>query len=202
MENMENEYHVDFIGPFSWLGHEGTKSIFDAPEGKKSGIYLWTVRLEEENGELVYYVGKTNRSFSQRMREHFKEHLAGFYHVYSPEEFRKGKRNPEAMWGGMYLRHRSPAIVELAKIYPTISSQIIELANTYRFFIAPIYANQRILERIEYAFAKHLYDQPGKIGEFQERGLNYRSRLPSEQIGMAFFSSSSRVLGLPEQLEI
>jgi len=60
---MKNEYRVDFTGPFSWLGHDGTKSIFSAVEGKSSGIYLWTVKIEE--GELVYYVGKTNGSFSQ-----------------------------------------------------------------------------------------------------------------------------------------
>lgn len=199
---MGSEFHVNFIGPFSWLGHEGTKSIFDAPDGKKAGIYLWTVRLEEENGELVYYVGKTNRSFSQRMREHFKEHLAGFYHVYSPEEFRKGERNPEPVWRGMYLRHRTPAIVELAKIYPTISSQIIELANTYRFFIAPLNANRRILERIEGALYNHLKNHSGKTGQFQEQGLSYRSRLSSEQLEIASFSSTSKILGLPELLEI
>src|SRR6266498_939179 len=93
-KSMANEYLVNFTGPFSWLGHEGTKSIFDASEGGNFGIYLWTVQLEE--GELVYYVGKTNRSFSQRMKEHFEKHLAGFYHVYSPAEFRKGERKP--MW--------------------------------------------------------------------------------------------------------
>jgi hypothetical protein len=195
---MGNEYHVDFIGPFSWLGHEETKSIFDAPEGKMPGLYLWTIKIED--GELVYYVGKTNRYFSQRMREHFKEHFAGFYHVNLPSEFKRGERIP--LWDGMYLRYKSPRPDDLAKIYPTISSHIIDLAETYRFFIAPLEAERRILERIECALARHLYDQPGKIGGFQERGLNYRSRLASEQPEMASFSSSSKILGLPELLEI
>jgi hypothetical protein len=198
MKIMANEYLVHFTGPFSWLGHEDTKSIFDAPEGKLWGIYLWTVKLAE--GELVYYVGKTNRSFAQRMREHFKEHLAGFYHVYSPNEFRKGER--KTIWGGMYLRYKTPNTLELAKVYPTISAQIIELANIYRFFIAPVDKNQRILERIEYALAKHLYDQPEKIGAFQEQGLNYRSRLKSEELEVSVFQSSTKILGLPERLEI
>ena len=77
---MENEYHVDFMGPFSWLGHEETSSIFEAPEGKKCGIYLWTVQFEES--ELVHYVGKTNRSFSQRMKEHFEKHLSKSSNVF------------------------------------------------------------------------------------------------------------------------
>ncbi|MBI3151809.1 MAG: hypothetical protein HYZ21_06730 [Chloroflexi bacterium] len=195
---MRNEYYVEFVGPFSWLGHDGTKSIFDTPEGKLSGIYIWSVEIED--GELVYYVGKTNRHYSQRMLEHFKEHLAGFYHINSLEEFKSGKR--ASLWNGMYLRHKSPKPAELFKIYPTISSQIIDLAKTYRFFIAALEAERRILERIECALAKHLYKQPGLIGEFQETGLNYRSRLASEQPGIAFFKSSAKILGLPESLEI
>lgn len=195
---MRNEYIVDFIGPFSWLGHEGTKSIFDASEGNLFGIYLWTVKLDE--GELVNYVGKTNRSFSRRMMEHFREHLAGFYHVYSPAEFKRGERG--SLWGGMYLRRRTPAIIELAKMYPTISGQIIDLANTYRFFIARLDAEGRILERIECALARHLHKQPGKVGAFQEPGLNYRSRFASEQPATAIFNSTEKILGLPESLEV
>lgn len=195
---MGNEYCVDFFGPFSWLGHEGTKSIFDVPEGKLSGVYLWTIKLED--GELVYYVGETNRPFSQRMKEHFEEHLAGFYHINSPVEFREGERKP--IWNGMYLRHKTPSISELAKIYPTLTGPIMDLANTYRFFIASVKAERRTLERIESSLAKHLYHQPGRIGEFQERDLNYRSRLPSERSEIALFSSSSKILGLPNSLEI
>jgi hypothetical protein len=195
---MRNEYYVEFIGPFSWLGHDDTRSIFDASEGKMCGIYLWTIKVEA--GELVYYVGKTNRYFSQRMLEHFKEHLAGFYHINSPDEFKSGKRI--SLWNGMYLRRKSPRPDELFKIYPSISNQIIDLAKTYRFFIAALEVERRILERIECAFAKHLYKQPGTIGEFQETGLNYRSRLASEQPGIAFFKSSAKILGLPESLEI
>ena len=63
-------------------------------------------------------------------------YLSGFYHVYSTEEFKKGERKP--IWRGMYLRRKTPPIIELAKIYPTISGRIIDMANTYRFFVAPL----------------------------------------------------------------
>jgi len=195
---MEGKLQVEFKGPFSWLGYENTKSIFESPAGKLPGIYLWTVKIEE--GELVYYVGKTHRHFSQRMREHFKEHLAGFYHVNSPPEFKRGQRI--SLWDGMYLRHKSPNPAELVRIYPAISSEIIDLARIYRFFIAPLEVENRILERIEGAFARHLYKQLGRIGDFQERGLNYRSRIATEQPGTALFTSSTKILGLPESLEI
>lgn len=193
-----NKFIVDFIGPFSWHGQDNTKSIFNASEGKNSGIYLWTIEVEE--GELVYYVGKTNRHFSKRLLEHFKEHLAGFYHINSPDDLKKGKR--VSLWDGMYLRYKSPKPDELFKIYPTISKQIVDVARIYHFYIAILKADRRILERIESAFANHLYKQGGMIGEFQEQGLNYRPRLPSEQPAIAYFRSSAKILGLPESLEI
>ena len=120
--------------------------------------------------------------------------------MYLSEEFKKGEK--KSLWDGMYLRHKSPRLDDLAKIYPTVSGHIIDLAKIYRFFIAPLEAERRILERIECALAKHLYKQDGKIGDFQERGLNYRSRLASEQPEMVLFGSSSKILGLPDSLEI
>jgi hypothetical protein len=195
---MENKVQVEFQGPFSWLGQDDTKSIFTVPEGELSGIYLWTVKIDE--GELVYYVGKTNRNFSRRMREHLKEHLAGFYYVNSPLEFAKGIKNP--LWKGMYGRRNSPTPIDLVKIYPTISRPIIEIAKIYRFFIAPLTSERRILERLESALAKYLSGQPGKVGEFQEPGVNYSLRFGSEKPKIALFTSSVKILGLPNSLEI
>lgn len=127
-------------------------------------------------------------------------YLSGFYHVYSTEEFKKGERKP--IWRGMYLRRKTPPIIELAKIYPTISGRIIDMANTYRFFVAPLAVDRRILERIEYALHQHLKKQPGKVGAFQESGLNYRKRFASEQPAIAVFNSTVKILGLPKSLEI
>ena len=79
---------LEFKGPFCWLGGDSVTSIFDAEVGRKGGVYLWTVSIEQ--GELIYYVGQTGRAFSLRMLEHFREHCSGGYHLYSPEQFAKG----------------------------------------------------------------------------------------------------------------
>ena len=89
---------VEFIGPLSWIEGNGIPSILKAEAGKKSGVYLWTVQIDE--GELVYYVGQTGRSFSQRMIEHFKEHMSGGYHLYEPDQFSRGQK--VLLWPGRY----------------------------------------------------------------------------------------------------
>ena len=58
---------VEFVGPFSWLEGQAIPSIFRTDAGKRPGVYLWTVPLDE--GELVYYVGETGRAFSGQVRE-------------------------------------------------------------------------------------------------------------------------------------
>ena len=82
---------LSFSGPFAWLPGGDLEWLSEATVGKEPGIYLWTVLAPE--GELVYYLGETGRSFGRRMEEHLQEQLSGRYRLYEPEEFfRGGKR--------------------------------------------------------------------------------------------------------------
>jgi hypothetical protein len=76
-----SEMEVSFSGPFSWAGTPDAPSIYEVPEGQMKGVYLWTVPLE--HGHLIYYVGDTGRTFAVRMDEHYTQHAAANYHVYS-----------------------------------------------------------------------------------------------------------------------
>lgn len=195
---MEGKLLVNFKGPFSWLGNGNTESIFESPEGKLSGLYLWTIKITD--GELIYYVGITNRTFAQRSKEHFKEHFAGFYHLCSPTEFSQGEKIH--LWNGMYGSTSEKSLTKFVNRYKELSNSMEELAKIYRFYLAPLQHERRILERIEGALAIYLYNQPGKIGEFQEKGVNYRPRWQTEEPLIAEFSSAEKLLGLPRVLEI
>jgi hypothetical protein len=195
---MNESIVVNFIGPFSWLGTEDSSSIFDSPESHKKGIYLWAVNIEA--GYLIYYVGITARSFSERMKEHLKEHFAGFYHLNKSAEFKKGIRKP--IWPGMYDVEKKISLIELASHHAILSGEIYELAKIYRFFIAPIDNDKRLIERTESALANHLYQQEGIVGTFQEKGIRYRPRLQTEKPLFASFKAPANILGLPERLEI
>jgi hypothetical protein len=55
---------VRFYGPYSWWPDGKYPYVKHAPEADQSGIYLWTVGLDE--GDLVFYVGETATSFYKR----------------------------------------------------------------------------------------------------------------------------------------
>jgi len=185
--------HAQFVGPFGWIERDGVPSIFDAPEGRVGGLYLWTVAVSD--GELVYYVGETSRSFAQRHREHLKEHLAGTYHVYDPTAFRQGKKIE--LWSGQYDPRSRPTVGEWLARYPSLTAAISELVGVYRFFVAPAPWETRLRHRAEAAIARALWDS-GR--NFQDEGVRYRPRQKDESALSLTITCSHPLLGLPSTL--
>ena len=189
------EVTLGFEGPYSWGGEEGTLSILDHDLAvtKKPGIYLWTILTDD--GELIYYVGETGRSFSQRMHEHYKEHAAGAYHLNELTAFRRGDR--VTVWEGLYGRGRSAFRQESVRRFCEFAQTIAALTEIYRFYLAPLECDARLRQRIEAAIATHLYRQPGIIGHFQEEGIRYRGRTEQEATIEIAVYSAVRLLGMP-----
>lgn len=194
---MEGKLLVDFKGPFSWLGEVDAPSVFDDPIGKSSGIYLWTI--ETNSGFLVYYVGQTGRTFTQRMKEHLRDHLAGFYHLNDPDEFSKGNR--VSIWPGLFDVYTKISLKTLVEKHPEISNVIHRLARQYRFFFSSIKTETRVLERIESSIANNLYKQSGNVGSFQEQGIRYRKRWEKESPISVSLNSHKKIVGMPTELE-
>jgi hypothetical protein len=193
---MGSDYAIEFVGPFSWLGEVNAPSLFGDAVGKRSGIYLWAIEIE--NGFLVYYVGQTGRTFSQRMKEHLKEHLAGFYHLNDPDEFRKGEK--VSVWPGLYDVDTRVSLPVLGEKHPNLSEIIYRLSHQYRFFFASIDAQPRVVERIESAIADYLYKQDGTVGSFQEKGIRYRPRWNSESPVNVSIAVNKNLIGFPSNL--
>ena len=187
---------TEFVGPLSWIEGGEVSSILKAEAVKKSGIYLWTVQIGE--GELVYYVGETGRSFSQRMIDHFKEHMSGGYHLYEPDEFSRGRK--VLLWPGRYGPDREPSLSVFIQRFQNLAPAIVDLAKLYRFYVAPLECEKRLRERVEAGLAKHLYEQPGMIGEFQEQGIIYRPRKDTEEPVQALIQCKVNLIGVPESL--
>lgn len=189
---------LTFFGPYSWHGKNGTEDLHTCEMGKKSGVYLWTIK--QNNGELIYYIGETSRSFSVRMTEHFREHCSGGYHFYAPAKFGQGIK--EQLWPGRFVASQRTSIAEFLDKYDSFQNAIKELAFMYRFYVAPFEGERRIRERIESGLAYYLYKQEGLIGNFQDKGVHYRRRWESEMPEWVCFESESILLGLPDKLEI
>ena len=190
--NMSEAIEVRFVGPFSWPGTPDAPSIFQVDEGDKAGIYLWTIALSE--GHIVYYVGETGRSFATRMFEHYKEHAAATYHVFSPTEFARGEKIE--LWPG--CRDQVDCIAN----YSRLTDSIYGMTQILRFLVAPMSCDLRIRHRIEAAKANTLYAVPGMIGAFQDKGIRYYPRRHDEAPIDCTIASQQPIQGLPPQISV
>jgi hypothetical protein len=186
-------YRLEFRGPFGWTARDDVPCIFDSPEGKGTGLYLWTVAVQA--GELAYYVGETSRTFAQRHLEHLKEHLAGAYHVHEPSAFRQGLK--VELWPGHYGPRPRPSVADWLARYPSLTEAVTELAGIYRFFVAHVEWESRLRHRAEAAIASVL---KGSAHSFQDEGGRYWTRRPSEPPVALEVTSASPILGLPSTL--
>jgi len=187
---------VAFEGPFSWPGVPGAPSVFDVDVRRKPGIYLWTV--ERSDGFLVYYVGETGRSFDVRMFEHYKEHAAGAYHLYSPVEFAKGEKVP--LWPGRYDSRDRRTARECVEQYARLAPAIFELTHIYRFFLAPVACDERPRRRIEASIWATLKAAPGLAGSFQDDGIRYHPRRDDEPPITCSIECPASLIGLPSSV--
>ena len=139
---------------------------------KKKGLYLFTILFEGEY--LVYYVGETGTSFSIRMLQHVQSYLDGFYRVFKPEEFARGKK--VLLWGGMWKTDRKePKIIcEFLQKNSELAPKIVKFIEHFRIFVAPLDEVNRIRERIDSEIAKSLNLQSGFIADFQDHDVRYR----------------------------
>ena len=189
---------VHFHGPYSWVDDKGVDCIATTDLGQEAGLYLWTITLAE--GELIYYVGQTGRSFRTRMLEHFKEHMSGGYHLYEPDAFACGEK--VMLWPGWYDSERKTTVLEFIDMFSELAGDIIRLAKMYRFYLAPLQCERRLRERIEAGLAYHLYQQDGIIGQAQDKGIRYRGRWTDESPIEVLFQADAALLGLPDSLLI
>ena len=98
---------VKWYGPYSFVESE-EENVFTSLMGEKKGIYLFTIPFEGKY--LVYYVGETGGSFAIRLLQHVQSYLDGFYRVFDPEEFVRGRK--VLLWGGMWKSdRREPKLV-------------------------------------------------------------------------------------------
>ena len=193
---MTEKVTLHFIGPFSWPGTPDAPSVFNIQARQERGIYLWTV--PQRDGYLIYYVGETGRSFQLRLLEHYKEHAACMYHVYSPAEFARGEKI--CLWPGHYDPGDRKSAVECIAQYSKLCAPIRELTQLYRFFLAPLSCEERIRRRIEAAIAGVLYAAPGTPGAFQNGGIRYHPRREAEEPIGCINTCPVPLIALPERL--
>ena len=186
---------IGFEGPFRWFGSGDV--LFDQDVASSPGLYLFTV--PHDSGYLTYYVGETGRSFGERLKEHSRDYLSGMYRIFDPAQFATGKK--VLIWDAMWRRGEERRLGEFVSRLPELSVAAGQLLDCMRLFVGPLDAPQRMRRRIEAALAKHLYEQPGIVGVFQDEDIAYKGRLPDEDPLTVHFCASAEILGLAESIE-
>src|SRR3972149_4691915 len=140
-----SQLEIHFRGPLCWAGSPQCSSVFSDPAARRRGIYLWTV--ESDRGHLVFYVGKTSRTFSVRMREHLKEYLSGMYDINDISDFREGRR--VRLWEGMWRAGEEVRFADFLSQHEELWPHLLGMISAMRIHLGAAESNERVLERIE-----------------------------------------------------
>jgi hypothetical protein len=186
---------IKAIGPFYWFRNP---SILKDQAASQYGVYIWTVKTKD--GEFIYYVGETGKSFTKRMIEHLKEYLSGYYRILDPIELAKGSK--VVLWRGMFMKGPKPDITDFVRHNERYMPALRGMLDLFNIWIFPADCPKNIRRRIEGAIAKSLYSQPGEVGRFQDPGIRYITRKMNEQPIQVHIETPNRIEGLVSLLEV
>lgn len=169
---------LEVIGPFSWISASGDAParIFDVPESRKCGVYLFTLPTAE--GNLIYWVGQTSQPLRARIVTHSREFLAGTYNILDMAKLREGHRT--VLWQGLWWRKKSPDRYEeyLLSAGEVTPHTLTQLRSTH-IFMVPTPKNRRFLARVEASIVNTLYANPD-VGPILDQGYHLAPRWETE----------------------
>ena len=181
------------IGPLKWLDEP---SIFSAETAQQPGIYLWSI--ETGQGEWLYYIGETARTFADRMKEHLREYLGGMYTFFAPDEFLQGEKR--ILWKGMAARGEETRALDYLRRHAELAPALEQIISAIHFWLAPLTLDKRMSNRIEGALASHFASLPGLVGGYQDPEVRYYLRDSSEEPIEVSFLNPPPIVGFPLKL--
>ncbi|MEO1203780.1 MAG: hypothetical protein AAFX10_13790, partial [Pseudomonadota bacterium] len=161
-----------WVGPFGLIPTDSRTWIAENPQALKPGVYLWTVRVEDEY--RVHYVGMSTNSMTVRSLEHLSASF-GVNPVYKPDELRRGRK-------GEFLFCRGED--EWDDVRDGVLPETIEYIREIQIFIAPIDVSNFAqygkceLERIESALINMIRESESRRRPFLVNSR--RSRVVSD----------------------
>lgn len=186
---------IQFTGPYGLLGnHESI--LFDDPIGKCSGIYIWTAQMND--AFVIEYIGITTVSFAKRSMEHIINTFGGNYRICDSDKMKKAQE--EILWPGFYRKKR--AIAEFSEIYLDLAPSILNYLQTIKVFTATVGLERRVVERIEGALARYVWNQPQPASALLPKDVRYRKRKEDEEPIRVEIQCDREILGIPTEIEV
>lgn len=136
-KNLPSE--IEFLGPYTLVQKQPNVEYFFAGDHANCpGVYLWTIGPDVHT---PFYIGISNKSIKERMREHLRCYLSGQYWVYDMTALQNLRRDP------VYKPTKQTEI--FLKHSRDIYDKIIEMMESVRLFYCPLDLETKNLKRIE-----------------------------------------------------
>ena len=202
-------------GPFRWK--RGEQSLFDAVEFKGVGVYIWTIPWEGRY--LTNYVGMTNDSFYNRLKNHESKYYNGLYRIYNPDKLADGIH--DYFWEGLALSYRQAKMKDLEKKFESnravYEDMIEQLLTLYRIFLIPIdvpdevganlenikekwKAESRFIDRIEDGIVIDLHLNSKLVKAFYDNWDFYSHSYRDDKKIDVEFEGSKQIIGLSKSI--
>jgi hypothetical protein len=188
---------VGWEGPYSWPAFEGENNLHPLP--KIPGVYLQT--FEYQGGYLIYAAGLTRRPAPERFSQHTRKYMNGEYNVLDITAAQQGMRSEIWHGWGYARKHREEFEEQKSIILGAVRRQL----TGFRIFITDTVDTRRearVLERLEAAIMRNLYQQPSPICDIPDRGMHLSPRWESETPIVVRSDCAALLHGLPDLLEI
>jgi len=184
-------------GPFGVAGKHDRK-IFTDPAAELFGVYFFAIPYAG-GGYIVSYVGKTKKSFRWRTREHMLNYMSGLYTAKDVDAQMRGERR--YLWYGL-TKDYPYRMEEFLDRMPELVQMIQKKLRTMVVFTAPLDLENRMLLRVEGAFAQHFSELDGPAGALVTPKLRYSRRWESEAPLDLSVLCPFRILGMPMRISV
>jgi hypothetical protein len=187
---------VHFDGPYP--AYSETQDVLAECKHRKSGgVYFWAIKVGP--GYRLTHIGQTSTSFYHRMKEYIINTLGGNYRICDPDALERGET--KLLWNGLWREGTRERLPEFLRD----SSRLFEAAKRNlmleQIFVAPLEVEDRMRRRIEGAIAKTV--RKDKVASsLLPPDIRVLGRLTTEVPTPVRFRVGSKVLGLPEQLDV
>lgn len=188
---------LHFHGPFPLLGPSGDV-LSECPCQTEAGIYLWAVQ-QLTGSYRISYIGETEKSFHDRMKEHIIQTLGGNYRICEADPLRQGIQR--IVWDGLWRRGTRHRTLEFFYRYEELAPLVKQHLLWQSIFLAPWKGEVRLRRRIEGALALHLRAD-GEASSLLPDDIRFAVRRRGEKPVSVIFHIDSRIEGFPQQLEV
>jgi len=142
---------LNFVGPFTLI--DGKACVFHSAFAASPGIYLWTIKQDDDNTHLIHYVGETV-SLGKRHREHLIQILGLNYGIFDPEKARQGVS--ELLWNGLWRdKTVSGPLIQL-EAYRRIHEDVLRYLSILNVFFAELKGDSNLRKHVEGCIGWHL----------------------------------------------